>query len=154
MTVPSPERAKQAKWLFHLFLCSCSYGHSAGTHSPCCPSLRMWRVTSQVAAPSVLQRTGTASAGQLLFLTAPFSLALHHLSSAGHRAQLQHEDSNRLSQWPRSAVSPGDGSATGTALPSQQCTQGHLVTAHAPLLAVNTSGEYLLVVQPQKTGKI
>lgn len=87
LTVPSPEKAKQAKWLFHLFLCSCSYGHTASTHSPYSPALLLWRVTFQVAALSVAQRTRTAFVGQLLYLATPFSSALHHLSSAGHRAQ-------------------------------------------------------------------
>lgn len=87
LTVPSPEKAKQAKWLFHLFLCSCSYGHTASTHGPYAPSLLPWRITLQVAALSTLQRTMTAFVGQLLYLSTSFSLALHHLSSAGHRAQ-------------------------------------------------------------------
>ena len=84
ITVPSPEKPKQAKWLFHLFLCICSYSHTASTHSPHSSSLLLWRVTLQVAALSVVQRTRTAFVGQLLCFTAPFSLVL---SSAGHRAQ-------------------------------------------------------------------
>lgn len=87
MTVPSSEKAKQAKWLFHLFLCSCSCGHSACTHSPYSPFLLLQRVTLQVTALSVARRARTARLGQLLYLAMPFSLALHHLSSAGHRAQ-------------------------------------------------------------------
>lgn len=87
LTVPSPEKAKQAKWLFHLFLCSCSYGHAASTHSPYSLSLLLGRITLQVAALSVMKGTGAAFVRQLLYLATPFSLALHHLNSAGHRAQ-------------------------------------------------------------------
>lgn len=87
LTVPSPEKAKQAKWLFHLVLCSCLYDHTASIHSPYCPSVLLWEVILQVPALWPVQRARSAFVWQLLYPTTPFSLALHHLSSAGHRAQ-------------------------------------------------------------------
>lgn len=60
-----------------LSLCSCSYGHG-----PYFPLLLLWRVTLEAAALLAVQRI--AFVGQQLYFTS--SLALHHLSSAGHSA--------------------------------------------------------------------
>lgn len=47
----------------------------------------LWEVILQVPALWAVQRARAAFAWQLLYPTTPFSLALHHLSSAGHKAQ-------------------------------------------------------------------
>lgn len=172
LTVPSPEKAKQAKWLFHLFLCSCSYGHSASTHSPYSPSLLLWIVTLQVAALSTAQRTRTAFVEQLLYLSAPFSLALHNLSSAGHRAQpdtpaLGLQLTVTMAKELGILSHSGMAAPQGSALPSCQLkfclscqedklvvgTQDNTVIAHAPLLAVTHLGNIFWLQIPKSQGK-
>lgn len=171
LTVPSPEKAKQAKWLFHLVLCSCLYDHTASIHSPYCPSVLLWEVILQVPALWPVQRARSAFVWQLLYPTTPFSLALHHLSSAGHRAQpgTLALGSSCLLLRPRSSahwVTHGWQCCRGCSaflpiqilpmLPRGQAGSNHpgpFCNCTYTSVGCHTSGEQFLVTNPRKRGK-
>lgn len=154
LTVPSPEKAKQAKWLFHLVLCSCLYGHTANNTSllPICAA-----VGGNLAGTCPLGSTENTSsicmAAALPHHSFFFSSASSQQCWAQSTARHSSSGTPAACYWGQGAQhieSLGDGSAAGAALPSCQfksclccqedklvaITQGHSEIAHAPLLAV------------------
>lgn len=154
LTVPSPEKAKQAKWLFHLVLCSCLYGHNASSTVPtahlCC--CRRWSCR-YLPLGSTESKSSICTAAALPHHSFFFSSASCQQCWAQSTSRHSSSGAAAACDWGQGAQhieSLRDGRAAGAALPSCQLqfclrcqedklvaiTQGHSEIAHAPLLAV------------------